>query len=103
MPIRRDNKRWPIILAAQRKQKVGAPAIITGRINQPQLGLIVGRLVARNESQEGAAVGVVVVGHAVTRLGVDDLDVVGADGVGAGRFSRVAIGRVVGAGVEVKG
>ena len=102
MPIKRNNESRPIILASQRKQKVRAPLIISSRIDQPQLRLVIGRLVAGHERQTGAAVGIVVVGHAVARLRVDDLDVVCTGGVDARGLARVAGGRVVGAGIEVQ-
>ena len=37
VPVRRDNERWPIILTAQGKQEVRAPAVITSSIHQPEL------------------------------------------------------------------
>ena len=56
-------------------------------------------MVARHEMQ-GRVSGV---GHTVARFGVDELNIVGADGVGAGCLLWIAIGRVVGAGVEIEG
>ena len=77
------------------------PRPIARAINQPQLALIGRGLVARLERQQTTSIRVVVVGHAVSGFRVDDLDVVRADGVGAGGFLRVAAGRVVRARVQV--